>query len=169
MRMRFTFTLKTLMVVLAAAAGLAWWCRLDLQQRRQEQALRLLAESPRTYEADSNPVAVVRCVNLLRSLGKRRAIETLTAYSESAEWEDDANRILVVLPLLFPAAESRRPPPSTIFDGVVQVEDDLPFQIHLVSSVGSTHHTTVVYPTGVRLNSPDHLRARVRLLAWAER
>jgi hypothetical protein len=109
------FSLRSLLVViLVAALGLAWYTpemRRQRQQRREERiekAIELLAAAPSIYSRDYDnydPVALVRAVNWLHSLGKEDAIVAIRRFEHRyrSQSERDSPRFdsTLVVPLLF--------------------------------------------------------------------
>jgi hypothetical protein len=139
------FSLRTLLLVmLVAAIGVGWWSERIRRQQRIAEAVRLLAQSPNPYGWNHDPIALVRAVNSLRSLGKRDAIAALrqfVAQQPNDSTPDAPHQALVlVVPLLFERCnpEDKYPRPTTFFRNDSDYEADLgswPFRLAIQNDI----------------------------------
>lgn len=96
------FSLRTmLLVMLAFALGLGWWAQVVRREQRQTEALRLLAECPDPLAFGYHPVAIIRAVNYLHSLGNKEALAVLHRAEMRSSSSYEHQTLKVVIPLLF--------------------------------------------------------------------
>ena len=138
--------------MLVAGVAFGWWAHRFHQQRERDKAVRLLTLAPNWTGEGFDPVALVRAVNHLHSLGKDEAIAALrqfaAAYPGDGGHTEPHQALELVVPLLFDRVNPEdRYPESDPFEKPgnytlsldawstwVEVEGGLP--IHTVRLVG---------------------------------
>jgi hypothetical protein len=160
------FSLRTLLlVILVAALGLGWYSRFlrrqweQQRQERIEKAIELLAAAPSIYAKDCDPMALVRAVNALHSLGKEDALLAIrrfeSRYPSQSEPDSPHFSPTLIVPLLFePPNPQEKYPRSPGLCAVAAiclcVQRDIPFRPY--SSAGV---------------DPYYNGARADLINWA--
>jgi len=164
------FSLRTLLLVmLVAAIGVGWWSERIRRQQRIAEAVRLLAQSPKPYGWNHDPIALVRAVNSLRSLGKRDAIAALRQFvvqhPNDSSPDSPHQALLLVVPLLFERSnpEDKYPRPTTFFRNDSDYEADLgswPFRLAIQDDIPYQNVVIGIY-TGAESD-------KSYLIKWAE-
>jgi hypothetical protein len=100
------FSLRTLLLGMVAAALVFAWFRQRIErEQRIDEAVRLLEMSPKPDEDPFDPIALVRAVNCLHSLGKDDAIAALRRFvarrGKGGSQHDAAVGLFLVIPLSF--------------------------------------------------------------------
>jgi hypothetical protein len=95
-----------LLAILAFAVGFAWYGARLRREARINNAVRLIAASPGWFHADQyDPIALIRAVNTLHTIGKDDALEALTRFAKNnpshGPPDEPHERMRLIIPLLF--------------------------------------------------------------------
>ena len=151
----FQWSLRSLLAtMLVAGVAFGWWAHRIRHQRERDRAVQILALAPNWTGWEFDPVALVRAVNHLQSVGKEEAIAALRQFA--AEYPADGGHdvphqaLELVVPLLFDRVNPEDRYPDTdpfekqgnytltldAWSTWVEVEDGLP--IHTVTLGGTS-------------------------------